>query len=85
MVTGSVRIIFFIVAHGAQNYLHRSSGETESVRLCRRKAMECQRTAMTTTNPVIQSDSFIWRSFGGKWPTKGSKERLFHLIPNRPE
>ena len=65
MVTGSVLIIFFIVAHDIHNLFDRSSGETESVRLCRRKAMECQRTAMITTNPVIRIRFFhlakLWR------------------------
>jgi hypothetical protein len=46
-------------------YLNRSSSATAPLRLCRRKAMECQRTAMTTTNPVIRSRFFhlakLWR------------------------
>jgi hypothetical protein len=31
-----------------------SSSETESVRLCRRKAIECQRTALTTIDPTLR-------------------------------
>jgi hypothetical protein len=30
------------------------SSETEPVPLCRRRAMECQRTALTTTNPKVR-------------------------------
>jgi hypothetical protein len=35
-------------------YLNGSSTETASVRLCRRKALECKRTALTTTDPNIR-------------------------------
>ena len=35
-------------------YLHGSPSETEPIRLCRRKAMEYQRTALTTTDPTIR-------------------------------
>jgi hypothetical protein len=35
-------------------YLHGSPSETEPIRLCRRKAMEYQRTALTTTDPTVR-------------------------------
>ena len=35
-------------------HFNGSSSETEPVRLCRRKAMECQRTALTTTDPKVR-------------------------------
>jgi hypothetical protein len=35
-------------------YVNGSSTETASVRLCRKKALECKRTALTTTNPNIR-------------------------------
>ena len=44
---------------------------SEPVRLCRRKAMECQRTALTATNPKNSySDSSISQGFGEKWRKK---------------
>jgi hypothetical protein len=33
------------------SYLHGSSGETDARRFCREKARDCQRAALTTTNP----------------------------------
>ena len=46
-------------------YLNGSSNETEAVRLCRRKAMDCQRTALTATNPNVRLRYFhlakLWR------------------------
>jgi hypothetical protein len=49
-------------------YLNRSSSDPEPVRLCRRKAMECQRTAMTTTNSEIRLRFFqlarLWSEMG---------------------
>ena len=35
-------------------YLNRSSSETEPVRLCRRKSMECRWTALAATDPAIR-------------------------------
>ena len=35
-------------------YLNRSSSETEPVRLCRRKSMECRWTALAATDPTIR-------------------------------
>ena len=35
-------------------YLNGSSSETEAVRLCRKKARECQRIALTTTDHNIR-------------------------------
>ena len=35
-------------------YLDGVSSEAEPIRLCRRKATECQRTALTTTDPNIR-------------------------------
>jgi hypothetical protein len=35
-------------------YLERSASQIEPIRLCRRKAIECQRTALTTTDPNIR-------------------------------
>jgi hypothetical protein len=35
-------------------YLDGLSSETEPIRLCRRKAAECQRTALTTIDPNIR-------------------------------
>jgi hypothetical protein len=35
-------------------YLHGSSSEMKPVHLCRRKAMEYQRTALTTTDPGVR-------------------------------
>jgi hypothetical protein len=35
-------------------YVNGSSSETASVRLCRKKALECKRTALTTTDPNIR-------------------------------
>src|ERR1700740_1014865 len=35
-------------------YLNGSSSETEAVRLCRKKARECQRVALTTTDHNIR-------------------------------
>jgi hypothetical protein len=35
-------------------YLHGSPSETEPIRLCRRKAMEYQRTALTTTDATVR-------------------------------
>ena len=33
------------------SYLHGSSGETDASRFCRQKARDCQRAALTTTDP----------------------------------
>ena len=33
------------------SYLHGSSGETDASRFCREKARDCQRAALTTTDP----------------------------------
>jgi hypothetical protein len=33
------------------SYLHGSSGETYASRFCREKARDCQRAALTTTDP----------------------------------
>jgi hypothetical protein len=35
-------------------YLNGSSSETEAVRLCRKKARDCQRVALTTTDHNIR-------------------------------
>ena len=35
-------------------YLHGSPSETEPIRLCRRKAREYQRSALTTTDPTVR-------------------------------
>ena len=46
-------------------YLHGSPSETEPIRLCRRKAMEYQRTALTTTDPTVRRKCLhlaeLWR------------------------
>ena len=57
MVIGGVLFSYFVATRHMTRitYLNRSSSATAPLRLCRRKAMECQRTAMTTTNPVIRS------------------------------
>jgi hypothetical protein len=67
MVIGGVLFSYFVATRHMTRitYLNRSSSATAPLRLCRRKAMECQRTAMTTTNPVIRSRFFhlakLWR------------------------
>jgi hypothetical protein len=33
------------------SYLHGSPGETDASRFCREKARDCQRAALTTTDP----------------------------------
>jgi hypothetical protein len=33
------------------SHLHGSSGETDASRFCRQKARDCQRAALTTTDP----------------------------------
>ena len=35
-------------------HFNEPSSETEPVPLCRRRAMECQSTALTTTNPKVR-------------------------------
>jgi hypothetical protein len=35
-------------------YLNGSSSETEAVRLCRKKARDCQRITLTTTDHIIR-------------------------------
>ena len=51
--------------YDAYNLFEQVIQRDRPLRLCRRKAMECQRTAMTTTNPVIRSRFFhlakLWR------------------------
>ena len=46
-------------------YLHGSPSETEPIRLCRRKAREYQRSALTTTDPTVRRKYFhlaeLWR------------------------
>ena len=65
MVTGSVRSSFSSWHMTLITSLNRSTSEPEPVRLCRRNARECQRTAMITTNPVIRETFFhlakLWR------------------------
>jgi hypothetical protein len=36
------------------SYLHGSSGETNASRFCREKARDCQRAALTTTDPKFR-------------------------------
>jgi hypothetical protein len=36
------------------SYLHGSSGETDASRFCREKARDCQRAALTTTDPKFR-------------------------------
>jgi hypothetical protein len=36
------------------SYLHGSSNETDVSRLCRKKARDCQRTALTAEDPTIR-------------------------------
>ena len=40
--------------HGDVLYLHGSSGETDASRFCRQKARDCQRAALTTTDPSFR-------------------------------
>ena len=46
-------------------YLNASSTENASLRLCRKKARECQRTAPTTTDPNMRLEFLhlakLWR------------------------
>ena len=67
----------------------RSSSKTEPVRLCRRKAVECQRTALTATNPNVRLRYFqlarLWREMAeeaarrtnGSSPSKGQGVVIF--------
>jgi hypothetical protein len=36
------------------SYLHGKSGETDASRFCREKARDCQRAALTTTDPSFR-------------------------------
>ena len=51
-------------------YLDGSSTETERAQLCRRKAIECQRAALTTANPEIRLGlsnlAKLWRAMAGE-------------------
>ena len=49
-----VHIAFSLRKMTRITYLHGSPSETEPIRLCRRKAMEYQRTALTTTDPTVR-------------------------------
>ena len=49
-----VHIAFSLRKMTRITYLHGSPSETEPIRLCRRKAMEYQRTALTTTDATVR-------------------------------
>ena len=85
MVIGGVLFSYFVAdtTYDAYNLFEQViQRATAPLRLCRRKAMECQRTAMTTTNPVIRSRFFHLAKLGGKWPTK-LRERVGPPLPKR--
>ena len=47
-------ILCFVGRLTPLTYLNRSCPETERVRLCRRKATDCQRTVLTTIDPDLR-------------------------------
>jgi hypothetical protein len=49
-----VHIAFSLRKMTRITYLHGSSSEMKPVHLCRRKAMEYQRAALTTTDPGVR-------------------------------
>ena len=54
------------------SYLHGSSGETDASRFCREKARDCQRAALTTTDPNFRLTFLhlakLWRDRQGAGP-----------------
>ena len=62
-------------------YLHGSPSETEPIRLCRRKAMEYQRSALTTTDPTVRRKYLhlaeLWREMADE-----AKRRMNASSPN---
>ena len=63
-------------------YLHGSPSETEPIRLCRRKAMEYQRTALTTTDATVRRKYLhlaeLWREMADE-----AKRRLNASSPHK--
>ncbi len=72
-------------------YLNGSPTKTERVGLCRRKATECQRTALTTTDPNIRLRFWhlakLWREMADEAArttvASTSDERGVVLFPNQ--
>ena len=62
-------------------YLHGSPSEMEPIRLCRRKAREYQRTALTTTDPTLRRKYLhlaeLWREMADE-----AKRRMNASSPN---
>jgi hypothetical protein len=62
------------------NYLNGSSNETDAARLCRKKARDCQRTALTTADPMIRHRFLhlakLWREMAddAEQQAKGASE-----------
>ena len=63
-------------------YLHGSPSETEPIRLCRRKAREYQRSALTTTDPTVRRKYLhlaeLWREMADE-----AKRRLNASSPHK--
>ena len=55
------------------SYLHGSSGETDASRFCREKARDCQRAALTTTDPNFRLTFLhlakLWRELADRGAT----------------
>jgi hypothetical protein len=93
MVTDGVLIILGLLKQMTPiTYLNGSSSETEPVRLCRRKAIDCQRSALTTTDPNIRLRFLhlakLWREMADEAArrTNGSsvsEKRGVVLFPNQ--
>jgi hypothetical protein len=64
-------------------YLSGSSSETDAVRLCRKKAMDCQRIALSTSDPKVRLRYIhlakLWREMAGE------AERSTNAAPSAEE
>jgi hypothetical protein len=74
-------------------YLSGSSNATDAARLCRKKARDCQRTALTTADPTIRSRFLhlakLWREMAddAEQQANGASEDKGVVIffPKRPQ
>jgi hypothetical protein len=73
-------------------YLDGSCSETEVARLCRRKARECQRTALTISDPEVRLRFLhlakLWREMAGEAEQRtsaapSSEEKRVVIFPKR--
>jgi hypothetical protein len=59
------------------SYLHGSSGETDASRFCREKARDCQRAALTVTDPKFRITFLhlakLWHELGNARSKKPEK------------